>query len=54
MSAYSLDIVLQKWERGDLTTEQAVGQIILLLQLLNERVGQLERQQSTYRGSTNK
>lgn len=49
MSAYNLDTVLQKWERGELTTEQAIGQILLLLRSVTERVGQLETQLETTR-----
>lgn len=43
MSAYELDTVLKKWERGDLSAEQAIGQVLQLLQELSARVGQLER-----------
>lgn len=43
MAAYSLEIVLQKWEKGELSTEQTVGQTLLLMQELSERVGKLER-----------
>lgn len=43
MSAYELDTILKKWERGELTAEQAIGQVLQLLQVLAERVGQLER-----------
>lgn len=42
MSAHDLNTLLKKWERDQLTTEQAIGQILLLLQELNDRVGQLE------------
>lgn len=43
MSAYELDTILKKWERGDLSSEQAIGQVLQLLQELSARVGQLER-----------
>jgi hypothetical protein len=42
MGAYDLDAILKKWERDELTTEQAVGQILLQLQGISERVGRLE------------
>ena len=29
MSAYDLDTILKKWERAELSTEQAIGQILL-------------------------
>ncbi len=42
MSAYDLDTVLKKWKRDELSTEQAVGQILLILQNIMHRVGRLE------------
>ncbi len=44
MGAYSLESVIQKWEQGKLTTEQAIGQLLLLVQSLSARVGVLEQQ----------
>lgn len=49
MSAYDLDTILKKWERGELSTEQAVGQILLQLQSLTQRVGRLEVMQESSR-----
>jgi hypothetical protein len=43
LAAYSLETALQKWEKGELSTEQAVGQTLLIVQELAERVGRLER-----------
>ncbi len=43
MGAYDLKVVIKKWEKGDLTTEQAIGQILQHLQTLAGRVGVLER-----------
>jgi hypothetical protein len=43
MSAYDMDSLLNKWERGTITTEQAIGQTLLLIQGLSQRVGNLER-----------
>ena len=43
MSAYEIDALLNKWERGTITTEQAVGQTLLLIQGISQRVGNLER-----------
>lgn len=45
MSAYDLETVLKKWGTGELTTEQAIGQILLLLTSLNNRIGALEKRQ---------
>ena len=49
MSAYDLDTMLKKWEREELSTEQAVGQIMLLLQSISHRVGRLEVAQENNR-----
>lgn len=43
MSSYTLEDVIKKWEHGKLTTEQAIGQMLLLLQALSQRVGALEK-----------
>ena len=43
MGTYGLDGVLQAWEREQLTTEQAIGQILLLLKALEERLRGVER-----------
>ena len=49
MSAHDLDTLLKKWERDELSTEQAVGQMLLLLQSLSRRVGHLEVAQENKR-----
>jgi hypothetical protein len=43
MGTYGLEGVISAWKTGKLTTEQAVGQILLLLQDLEGRVQELER-----------
>jgi hypothetical protein len=43
MGSYSLDELVTLWEREKLTTEQAIGQILLILRSLTERVRDLER-----------
>jgi hypothetical protein len=43
MGTYGLDGVIGAWKIGTLTTEQAVGQILQLLQELEKRMGDLER-----------
>ncbi len=45
MGTYGLQNVIKAWEREKLTAEQVIGQILLLLQELEERVGVLERRQ---------
>lgn len=54
MSAYELETVLKKWKRGDLSVEQAVGQLMLLLEALSARVGSLERKLLEARPSSTK
>jgi hypothetical protein len=49
MSAYDLDTIVKKWGREELTTEQAIGQILLLLQTVSYRVGRLEVAQENNR-----
>jgi hypothetical protein len=53
MSAYDLETILKKWERAELSTEQAVGQILLLLKTISHRVGQLEVAQAKNRRQDN-
>lgn len=48
MGTYGLEGVLQAWEREHLTSEQAIGQILLLLQELEERLRRLERRLERY------
>ncbi len=43
MSNYGLDELITRWEHEKVTTEQAVGQALLLLRSLAERIEELER-----------
>ncbi len=43
MGVYSLDDLIRRWQTGQLTLEQAVGQILLLLKDLVDRMRELER-----------
>ncbi len=43
MGAYSLDEIMKRWRKGELTADQAIGQILQLLQTVSQRVGNLER-----------
>jgi hypothetical protein len=43
MSSYNLEQIIRKWTKEELTTEQAIGQILLQMQLLSVRVGTLEK-----------
>ncbi len=49
MGTYGLEGVILAWERGQLTTEQAIGQILLLLQELEERIHNAERRLERYK-----
>ena len=42
MGTYSLETLIRKWGLNELTTEQAIGQIFLILQSLVRRVEVLE------------
>jgi hypothetical protein len=58
MSAYQISELVNKWERGDLSNEQAIGQLILQAEALSERMGTVEkrleqsRQQQKTAGTT--
>ncbi len=43
MAAYSLEALLQRWALHQLTSEQAIGQILLILQHVEERLLSLEK-----------
>jgi hypothetical protein len=43
MGNYNLDELITLWEREKLTTEQVVGQILLVLRSLSHRIRELER-----------
>ena len=45
VSAYELKDVIHLWDVGKLTEEQAIGQSLLLLQGLQERMEELERRE---------
>jgi hypothetical protein len=54
MSAYKLDDVIQKWSAGKLTTEQAIGQILQLIQERDKRLQELEGRVSALRRGQNR
>ena len=49
MGTYGLEEVIHRWARGDLTVEQIIGQILLLLQAIEERLREVERKLSSPR-----
>ena len=44
MNQYELQQLLKRWRMETITAEQTIGQILLHLQSLSERVGGLEKQ----------
>jgi len=46
MGTYGLDEVIRRWEQTALTVEQAIGQILLLLQTFEERLREVESRPS--------
>lgn len=51
MKKYELTDLIKRWEREEMTVEQAVGQILLWLNTLSERVTKLENRARQTRGS---
>lgn len=47
MGTYGLEEVISRWRRERLTTEQTVGQILLLLRDFEERLRALEKRVSS-------
>ncbi len=43
MGNYTLEEVIKRWTRGDMTTEQVMGQTLLIVQDIARRVGTLEK-----------
>jgi hypothetical protein len=43
MSTYEIDDLLRRWERGDLTAEQAVGYLLQNVTTLSARLAAAER-----------
>ena len=43
MSSYNLNQLIKMWKKEELTTEQAIGQILLQMQLQSTRLGTLEK-----------
>ena len=39
---YNLTDLIKRWEREDITTEQVIGQLLLWLVVLSERMTELE------------
>ena len=52
MAHYNLRELLRLWERGGISTEQAIGQILLVLWSFNERLLKLEATKNASTGSS--
>jgi hypothetical protein len=42
MGTYTLEHILREWGKGNLTAEQVVGQILLLIQDIRKQITQIE------------
>ncbi len=49
MGTCGLEGVLTMWKAGKLTNEQAIGQMLQLLEIIERRLGELERRQRVLR-----
>ncbi|MFQ6014821.1 MAG: hypothetical protein ACE5NP_05200 [Anaerolineae bacterium] len=47
MGVYILEELIRKWARGELTVEQAIGQILLIIQTLEGRISKVEGKEGT-------
>ena len=54
MSSYTLDELIKKWTKEELTTEQTIGQILLQMQTLSTRIGNLEKRSEQNRKENGK
>ena len=53
MGTYGLEQVIKMWDVGQLTTEQAIGQILQLLREDRERMNEIERRLKKAAGREN-
>ena len=42
MGTYPVETIIREWTKGNLTNEQAIGQILLLIQELQNRLREIE------------
>ena len=42
MGTYPLETIIREWKNGKLTTEQTVGQVLLLIQEMQKRMAEIE------------
>ncbi len=53
MGNYQINEVIERWGKGELTGEQAIGQSLLHIQDLTERMGLLEQRLEAWRNELN-
>jgi hypothetical protein len=46
MSSYSIEELISRWKREELTVEQMIGQLLLLMQAQDQRLRELGRRAS--------
>lgn len=46
MGTYGLQEIIRRWKQEDLTVQQTIGQILLLLKTIEQRLEELERKQA--------
>jgi hypothetical protein len=46
MSSYSIEELISRWKREELTVEQMIGQLLLLIQAQDQRLRELGRRAS--------
>ncbi len=49
MGTYGLKGVMIRWKAGKLTSEQAIGQMLQLMEIMEQRLGELERRRRVLR-----
>jgi hypothetical protein len=49
VGSYQIEEVVERWGKGELSSEQAIGQTLLHVQSLTERVGLLEQRLEAWR-----
>lgn len=52
MGTYTIEEVVKRWRRGEVTSEQAIGQLLQIVGELNRRLGALEKR--VFNGSSSK
>ncbi len=53
MSSYTLNQLIKMWTKEEISTEQAVGQVLLQMQTLSTRIGTLEKRNLEQRRKEN-